>query len=324
MSNTLRDYVGPFVESAVPIVKPGATAKEVEKMLRDQANQFATINYIYIVSPKHELVGVLSVQELFHLKPGDTVNEFIGREIITARIHSRCERVAELALKHQIKAVPVLSREHRFLGVVPSDKIFEILNIEHTKDILHLVGVTHKEGEGVLLEGSPFLHFKRRLPWLILGLLGGVLAAAVVGSFEDILAEQLILAAFIPAMVYIADAVGTQTEMLFVRALSLNQNLSVGKYFMREIIISSLLGVVLGGLIFAVSYLWIQSFIVSSILAISILLNVVATVFIAIILPWLVKLRGFDPAVASGPLATVMCDIMSLCIYLLVASALLL
>lgn len=324
MSNALRDFVGPFVESAVPIVKPGATAKEVEKLLRDQANQFATINYIYIVSPKHELVGVFSVQELFHLKPGDTVNEFIGREIITARIHSRCERVAELALKHNIKAVPVLSRDHHFLGVVPSDKIIEILNIEHTKDILRIAGVTHNDEEGALVKGGPLTHVKSRLPWLILGLMGGVGAALVIQHFEEILAHELALAAFIPAIVYMADAVGSQTQMLFVRALSLHQDLKLWKYVFREVVVNALLGVALALIIFGTSYWWLGLLSVSLILAVSIFLTVLVTVVVAIGMPWFFHKRGYDPAIASGPLATVVRDITSLCVYLLVASAFLL
>lgn len=327
MSSPLRDFIGPYIESAVPVVSFNTTAHDVEKMLRDKANEFATINYIYIVNTRKELVGVLSIQELFHLSPKQNLGQFVGsREIVTARIHTRAARVAELALQNKIKAVPVLSKNHEFLGVVTSDKIQTILSQEHTKDILHLAGVAHREtvlGKEALLDDSAFKHVKRRLPWLILGLLGGVLAAMVVGMFEATLADELILAAFIPAIVYIADAVGTQTEMLFVRALSLNHSLSLRRYVFREIAVSTTLGLVLGGLIFLVSYFWVNSFTVSFILAVSILLNVIATVFIAILLPWLFKVRGFDPAVASGPLATVLCDIMSLCIYLIVATVVL-
>lgn len=320
MNSPLRDFVGPFVESAVPVVHPGTTALEVEKMLRDKANEFSTINYIYILSNRRELVGVLSIQELFHLKPNETINSFIGREVITARLHTRCERVAELALRHNIKAVPVLSKDHHFLGVVPSDKIIEILNHEHTKDILHMAGVTHRGDGAVILDGRPFMHVKRRLPWLILGLFGGMVAAGVVGFFEETLADELILAAFIPAIVYMADAVGTQTEMLFVRALSVQKDLNIKSYVLRESVVNAMLGSALGVIIFGVSFVWIKSLIISLILGISILATVLFTTTVAIVLPWLFYIRGQDPAVASGPLATVICDISSLGIYLLVAS----
>ena len=154
----------------------------------------------------------------------DSVTDFV-----TVRTSTDQERVAHLALKYNIKAVPVVSKDHTFLGVVPSDKILEILNREHTEDVLRFAGVRHKHSpvQDVLLDQSPLTHVKSRLPWLVIGLLGGVLAAFVIGIFEETLAHELLLAAFIPAIVYMADAVGSQTQMLFVRALAVDHNLKV-------------------------------------------------------------------------------------------------
>lgn len=309
--------------TAVPVVAKSASVSEVENLLRSRASTFETINYVYIVNDTHELVGVVSVQELFKLKGYEKLDAYLNRTLVTVRPHTDQERVAQLALRHNIKAVPVISKDHIFMGVVPSDKILEVLNHEHTEDVLRFAGVRHKHHghvSEVLLSNSPLTHVRMRLPWLVLGLLGGVAAAAVIGMFEEILATELILAAFIPAIVYMADAVGSQTQMLFVRALSVDHTLKMSSYLLRESVVNAMLGSALAVLIFVVSLFFAGSMMISSILAISIFLTVLSTVLVAILLPWFFHVRGHDPAIASGPLATVVRDILSLVIYLSVAN----
>jgi magnesium transporter len=319
-----KDSAGRLMTTAVPVVSKDTSVSEVESLLRSSALTFETVNYIYIVNSHHELIGVVSVQELFRMKGYEKLSAYTDRTLVTVRPHTDQEHVAHLALKHSIKAVPVISKEHQFLGVVSSDKILEVLNHEHTEDVLRFAGVRHKHQgrmSEVLLANSPMVHVKMRLPWLVLGLFGGVGAAAVIGMFEEILATELILAAFIPAIVYMADAVGSQTQMLFVRALSVDHTLKIGAYLLRESIVNALLGLALAVLIFIASLFFAGSMTISSILAISIFLTVLCTVLVAILLPWFFHVRGHDPAIASGPLATVVRDILSLVIYLSVATS---
>jgi magnesium transporter len=321
-----KDSAGRLMTAAVPVVSRETTVGEIESLLRSSALTFETVNYIYIINGHHELIGVVSVQELFRMKSYENLQAFTTQTLVTVRPHTDQGRVAQLALKHNIKAVPVISKDHRFLGVVPSDKILEVLNHEHTEDVLRFAGVRHKHQghvSEVLLTNSPLAHVRMRLPWLVLGLLGGVGAAVVIGTFEDILASQLVLAAFIPAIVYMADAVGSQTQMLFIRALSVDQTLKISAYLFRESIVNALLGLALATLIFIASLIFAGSMTISTILALSIFLTVLCTVLVAILLPWFFHVRGHDPAIASGPLATVVRDILSLVIYLSVATSLL-
>ncbi len=313
--------------ATVPVVLGSVTVEQVEQIIHAKNENFTTINYIYIVDELQKLLGVISIKELLYLKPQDTLTAYTGRPLLKVRPHTDQERVAQLALKYKIKAVPVVSKEGIFLGVVDSDTILAVLNQEHTEDVLRFAGVQRKKGFGngsdMILTGSSLTHVKSRVPWLVMGLLGGVGAAVVVGQFEATLHSQLILAAFIPAIVYMADAVGSQTQMLFVRALSIESNLKLGWYIGREMKVNFFIGMILAVLIFIFSFLWQQSLLISSILGLSIFLTVWSTVIIAIMLPWFVLRLGYDPAIASGPLATVVRDIISLCIYLVVASVLL-
>lgn len=326
MSNH-NDFAERLVTTAIPVVSDKSTVGEVMNLLKSRVSKFETINYIYVINDENALCGVLSVRELLLLDKDSSISSHMVTKLVTARPHTRQERVAQLALKSSLKAIPVVTKNNVFLGVISSDRILNILNQEHTEDVLRFAGVRHKHDEvdvtKALLDESSFSHVKRRLPWLTLGLLGGILAAVVVEKFEVTLASQLILAAFIPAIVYMADAVGSQTQMLFIRALSINQNVPLRKYLVRELSVNSILGVLLAVFIFGASFWWHESILISSILGLSIFLTVCFTVIIAIILPWFFHVRGQDPAVASGPLATVLRDIVSLCVYLGVATALL-
>jgi len=308
----------------VPTVSETALVSDVWSLLRQEADVFETVNYIYIKNTEEQLVGVVSLKELLRLPDYSPIRSAMTTQVVTARLHTDQERVAQLALTHNLKAIPVVDKTGKFMGVVPSDKILGVLNLEHTEDVMRFAGVRHKHEVGslatVLLASSPITHVRLRLPWLILGLLGGILAAVVVGWFEATLAEQLILAAFIPAIVYMADAVGSQTQMLFIRALSVKHDLAVVPYLGRELLVNFILGVILSALSFGLSLFWLESMTLSLIIGVSIFLTVWGTVLIAIALPWFFHTHGKDPAIASGPLATVVRDIMSLCIYLAVAT----
>jgi magnesium transporter len=307
--------------TAVPIVSDTATAGEAEAFVRENAGDLTSINYIYIASVDGCLSGVLSIKELFRLPSNTPLTSYTERQMITARPHTDQEHVAQLALKHNIKAIPIVSKKGELLGVVPSDVILDILSREHTEDVLRFAGVDHEVGgPDMLLDAPPLTHVRSRLPWLIVGLLGGLVAAVVVSMFEGTLTDQLILAAFIPAIVYMADAVGAQAQMLFIRALAIDRDLVLRTYLAREFVVNILLAFVLSALIFILSYSWIGSPVIPVILGITIFLTVCFTVLVAVLLPWTLQQRGHDPATASGPIATVIRDIASLFIYFGVAS----
>lgn len=308
----------------VPIIFISKTVQDAIELVHAQAADLETINYVYITTKANVLVGVVSLRELFSAKPNLSLRAFSKTNLYTATIQARKTHIAHLATTHKLKAIPIVSSTKEFLGVVSSDTILEILNHEHTASVLRLAGVQHgATSPAVTIAAPAYQQILSRLPWLVLGLGGGIVAALVVQEFESVLAEQLMLAAFIPAVVYMADAVGSQTGMIFIRALALNPKLSIGQHIFREGIINTFLASILSVLFAGVSYFWLHSAIISLILGVSIFITVCATVIIAITLPLIFNQFNRDPAVASGPLQTVICDVGSLCIYLAVAALLL-
>lgn len=301
----------------VPIVTSDTRLREVENLLIENVKNYNTINYIYVVNRNKKLKGVISIKSLFRLPKDKLVSEVMKNRLKTVRAYSDQERVAHIALKHNLKAIPVVDKSDHFLGIVPPDVILGILQNENIEDFLRYVGINDPSLS--LIEASVSTLFKKRIPWLVFGLFGGFLSAFVVSSFREALRDQFTLAAFIPAVVYMADAVGSQSQIIFIRSLSLEQGLSLRKYITREINVVFLLSVVLSLMISIISIIGLRSPIIGVILGLSIFITVIFAMCVGILLPWLFKRFNYDPAIASDPFATAIRDISTLLIYFAIA-----
>ncbi|MBI4135502.1 magnesium transporter [Candidatus Uhrbacteria bacterium] len=307
----------------VPIFSPTTKVREVVEHITDKRHDFESVNYIYLVDGK-KLVGVCSVKELLKT-PGDTpVLSIAQRKIITTHPHATLERAAILAIQHGIKAVPVQDREEIFLGVVGTDTILQTLHREHTEDLLRMGGVEIVEQKHILeMVTDRIGHLVRiRLPWLILGLLGGFVATFVVSRFEEVLSRTLALAFFMPLVVYMASAVGAQTQTIFIRASAIKK-LSPAKYIGREIIVDIILGLALAAILGLYAIIFTRHTSLAFAVSIALFIAVVFAGVIAIFIPWLLMHLKKDPAIGAGPFGTVIQDILSLVVYFLVATALL-
>lgn len=163
---------------------------------------------------------------------------------------------------------------------------------------------------------------KIRFPWLVIGLVGGLTASFVVSKFETSLQENIALAFFIAVIAYMSDAIGTQTETVFIRALS-NLKFNIYKYIFREILIGASLGMVIGFLAGIAGYLIGGSVRVGLVVGVSLFLSMTVATGLACITPIILKAFKQDPAVGAGPFTTAIQDIVSLTIYLTVSSVIL-
>lgn len=192
---------------------------------------------------------------------------------------------------------------------------------QHAEHFLHAAGV-HKS---ILKDISRvrISHLvKARLTWLLVGLGGGMLATVIVERFEYALKQELALAFFIPVIVYMADAVGTQTETLFLRTELLG-HIGIKRYVFREGVTGFALGLILGGLGFGASLLMFHEFKLAVIVGVSLFTAIFLSVFVAVAIPMLFMKFGKDPGFGGGPFATIIQDLLSIVIYFAVATALL-
>jgi len=161
---------------------------------------------------------------------------------------------------------------------------------------------------------------EHRIPWLFLGLLGGLLTTVIVSKYEAILSADVRLAFFIPIIVYLSDAIGTQTETIYVRALSENKNINFAKYLFKESVIGLGLGVISGALLGIFAAYWLKSSATGLTIGLTMLINLTFAPVLAVFIPSILYKRHSDPALGSGPVATIIQDLISLFVYFLLAS----
>lgn len=315
---------GSRIVTAFPRVKVGEKIRDVEQMLLNKANRFDAIDYVYVVDDNNVLQGVISIKELHASNEDADVEQIMNKKLVVARPLSHQERIVYLALSNKIKAVPVVDREQHFLGIVPYDTILAIFNEEVREDVFKFGGIFHKVGkEYTTIKSSAATMIKTRLPWLVIGVLGGTITASVISRFEHVLNTLLALAAFAPVLAYLSDAVGTQSETLTVRSIALDPKLSLKAYFAREFAVALSLAVTCASLLSAIAFVGWRNSTLGLIVGVSMFLSIISAVLISTGFPFLFKKVNLDPAVASGPFATMISDVATVTIYFSVASLLL-
>jgi magnesium transporter len=233
------------------------------------------------------------------------------------------ERVVAMAVHHGVAEVPVVDENWRLLGAVPSPALMRIQHREHLEDFDRLAGILHdQEVARAAIEGRVLSRALNRLPWLLLGLVGGVGATWVMAVFEEAMATRIAVVFFIPAIVYLAGAIGTQTVAIAVRWLSMSQ-LSIRRLMVGELYTGAVIGLVLAAVTFPMIYLILGDPRLALAVSLSLVMAGAVSTTIGLLLPWFLWKIGRDPALGSGPVATILQDVFSLVAYFVVVSAIL-
>jgi len=319
-----RRAVGREITSKVPTTSSEKTVAEIRQLLPEFAQKTDTINYIYLLNQQDKLVGVISIKELIQHDPDKKAKEVMTKKLVVSHPQVDRERAAHLAIKHNIKAIPIVDDKNRLVGVLSNDKILSILYEEYKEDIYRSAGIVNlPKGFSTILDKGIWRTFVTRLPWIMVGLIGGVFAAQIIEVFEETLAENIILAAFIPLIVYISGAVGTQTQTFFVRDIAFNPKLKITAYTIKQFFTTALIGVICSFLVWGlVSIFWRSAFL-GLVIGLASFTAISSSTIIAVLVPYFLFLLKQDPASGSGPFATILQDLLSIYIYFLIASILL-
>ena len=270
------------------------------------------------------LWGTLEAADLLGLADDARLGDVARRDRPRVPRDATPEHMASLALHHGVTAMPVVDAENRPVGVVGPAALMAILRREHVEDLHRLAGISREDDHARrALEEPPLRRVRHRLPWLLVGLLGSLVATWVVSRFESALQAKPVLAFFVPGLVYLADAIGTQSEAVAVRGLSLSRT-PVGRMLGGELRTGLLIGGALA--LVALPLVWLAFRDVALAAAVALALagaSLVAAV-LGLLLPWALHRLGTDPAYGSGPLATIVQDVLSLLIYFGCVSAIVL
>jgi len=307
--------------SPVPTAQVGETVSEVSQRLASLPSAFDSIELLFVTDADQRLLGVVPLSKLLVATPNVSIEELMNRDIASVTLADPPEKVAEAALTRPMPAVPVLDAQGCLLGAVPAHTVFKIMREEHFQDMDRLAGIwRHSDQALSAIEGDPLRRVIDRLPWLIVGTAGCVLATGLMATFESTLKADLAVAFFIPGIVYLADAIGTQSEAIAVRGLSFSST-PIPQLLKGELKTGFYLGIALALVVFP--FIWL-TFNASLAIAVSVALICASSVAtsIGILLPSILSRMGKDPAYGSGPVATIVQDLLSLLIYLSVISLL--
>jgi magnesium transporter len=307
------------VSRDVPVLGRLSTASEARRVLSER--RFDLVSHA-AVCEEGRLVGVIRVEDLLPASPSATAESLMDPDPPAVGPGLDQEKAAWKAVKHGESALAVVDARGVFVGFIPPQRLLEVLLWEHDEDISRLGGVLHRQTAARASQNETTVRrLWHRLPWLLVGLAGALAAARIVQGFEGQLEHSLLLTMFLPGVIYLADAVGTQTETLVVRGLSLG--LDFPRMLRKEIWTGLGIGLVLATIFFVVARaIWPDTRILG-VVALALFTASGVASGVAMVLPWLFDRFDVDPAFGSGPLATVIQDLLSIILYFAVAEAIL-
>jgi len=302
-------------------LREDATAKEAIASLQKEHIDVEMPFYLYVVDEYGKLVGVSSLRQLVVVPPDTPLKEFMTTDVFSVRTDTDQEEVAKIVARYDILAVPVVDASNRLVGIVTVDDVIDIFREEATEDMLKMAGV----GEEYIETQSVFKSTRIRLPWLFASCAGGLLASLIIAKFEGSLAKFATMAAFIPVIMGMGGNIGIQSSTIVVRGLATGR-IRIGDIWsalFKELRTGLSLGLFYGVLVGGVAQLGYSR----GMLTLSVGLGVISSMTLAslsgALMPMFFAKLNIDPAVATGPFVTTAIDIISVSIYLTIATRLL-
>ena len=311
------ETAGELMTTKIPTAKKNETVAHILKRLATP--QWDDVHTVYIVTEERKLEGRIPLTKILSSPPYTILGRLMEEVKITVTPHTDQERIVVETVKNDVKSLPVVDHDHIFIGAITSDKIIDVLHEEHLEDFLRSAGI-HGKGRRIinLIDESIVQVVVARLPWLIVGLLIGLFGSIITSKFQLSLREHIALVFFIPIITYMSDAVGTQTESIFIRTETVTK-IQLHGYLIRETIVGFLMGIVLGITTSIFGYFLSGSMVIGIVVGISLFTSITFATVLAIITPSILKFLGKDPALGSGPFTTSLQDVISLFIYFSIA-----
>jgi magnesium transporter len=314
-----HEPVGRHLVAAVARAQPGERVEAVRARLAHEKP--SSLELVLVAAADGRLAGVVPIGRIFSTNAHALVGDAMERDFPRVTPDTDQEHAASLALHHGVDALPVVDAGGRPLGVMPAQALLQVLRREHVEDLHRLAGIGREAARARhAIEDPPLRRVRHRLPWLLVGLAGSALATAAMATMERTLQANVAIAFFVPALVYLADAIGTQTEAVAVRGLSLTRA-GLAPLLAGELRTGMLIGAILGALAFAPIWAAFGDARLAAAVALSIFAAGTVANGIGMLFPWLLQRLGLDPAYGTGPGSTVVQDVCTILVYFAVVRA---
>ncbi|MFW5756340.1 MAG: magnesium transporter, partial [Tangfeifania sp.] len=309
-----EDTAGGIMAVELVSVNENWTVATCLKEISRQAEEVDEIYYIYVTDDKDKLKGVLSLKKLILNSTNTKISNIYNPDVISVSTGTRQEEIAELMDKYDLVAIPVVDNIGRLKGRITFDDVIDFVREEAERDYQMVSGIT-----GDVEPGDKVWELLRaRFPWLLIGLLGGILGALVLGSHESELAQVTELAFFIPLIAAMAGNVGVQSSSIVVQSIAsgVKEIESTGKRLLKEVLVALATASMFAVLIFLYNYLSQGNMALTYSVSISLFIVIIFASVFGTFIPMLLHRMKIDPALATGPFITTMNDIIGLFIYL--------
>ncbi|MCE7055511.1 magnesium transporter [Algoriphagus sp. AGSA1] len=290
--------------------------------IRRQAENVNKIYSIFVVNNRQQLMGIVSLKRIVLASDETKIEDIYEEEVISVPTYMDQEEVAEVMRKYDLESLPVVNSKNKLVGRITVDDILDVIREEAEEDIQAMTGISDTVDE----YDSVVKLSKARLPWLLIGICGGLLGAGFIGFFEEGLNKVTALAFFIPLITATGGNVGIQTSSIVVQSLASKSIFddSLAKRFLKVLLVAVLNGLILATFVFAIVVLFYQTEVsFAMVVSIALFAVVLLASFMGTITPIVLDKLGINPALASGPFITTANDLIGLAVYFLVAMSLL-
>ena len=324
LSSYLEGTAGAVMSSEYATLKPELSVREAINMLRLEAPDTETIYFAYVLDEARKLLGVVSLKQLILAQEEQHVSELMATNLVSAYVDADQDEAAKTIARYDLLALPVIDRQGVMVGIVTYDDAMDVASEEATEDFLKAGAVN--AGAKLSLKSAPILQlYQKRVFWLVFLVFGSLLSGLGIAHFEEIITAHIVLVFFLPLLVGSGGNAGSQSATLMVRALATGDVHFKDWFYLlgRESLVALCLG---GTMAIAVSVLgyFRGDEMVALVLALSMLGIVLLGCLIGMSLPFILNRFGMDPASASAPLVTSICDATGVLVYLFIAAQLLL
>lgn len=289
------------------------TAKEAIEALQG-ADDAEMVFYIYVTDRHNHLVGVLSLRQLLTVPAGRCLRDIVSEGVISVRVDTDQEEVAQQVAKYNILAIPVVDDHNKLLGIITVDDVIDVMRQEATEDIYKMAGASEEE----LMYGYKSFKIARlRLPWLLVNLFGGVVTGYLMWWFQLTLKEVISLIAFIPVITGMGGNVGSQSATIVVRGFATGRIdfTTMRQVFLKELRVGIIMGCVCGLTVAGIATLWHQNIYLGLVVGVAMVTAMTVAACMGVLAPAFFKRIGVDPAIASTPFVQTANDITGILIY---------
>jgi len=316
-----EDVAGGLMQKELIKININLTVNECIEEIRQQAENVENVYVVYVVDNTDTLQGIVSLKRVVLARTHTRIVDILEKDVVFVETYRPVQEVAEVMRRYDLDSVPVVNVQGRLLGRITIDDVVDVITEQAELDIQAIAGIT---GDVEEEDDTVWKLVGARLPWLIAGAIGSLMAATVINTFSSQLSKIAALAAFIPIVGSTGGNVGIQTSSLIVQSLAEKSGLSatVGQRLAKMVLVAAINGLIIGFL--AGSYcLLIGEPRLVPVVALALLAVVLLASFMGTVTPIILNRFGINPAVASGPFITTANDLIGIGVYFMIATLLL-